>query len=79
MTTCEEWNRTDDAPQDAPCAATATERTPAGRNLCQTHADAFWKQRQQTERDYPDSPIAPAWYKGDDYIGESWNEPGYDY
>ena len=55
------------------CDRPATEKTPGGGDLCSKHADAFWAQREKTNRDYPDSDIAPAWFDPT-YAGERWEE-----
>ena len=41
---------------------------------CEKHWDQRVARDEQIRQDYPDSPIAPAWYKGDDYAGERWND-----
>ena len=64
---CDEWNRD----RNGPCQSTPTERTPAGRDLCHKHADAFWAQRERVNRDYPDTPHAPLWFDPAD-AGEQW-------
>ena len=67
MSICQDFDR--DA--GAPCTASGTETTPSGRDLCTRHANAFWKLRERTLRDYPDSDIAPAWFDPAD-AGETW-------
>ena len=54
------------------CTARATEYSPAGRALCQRHANRFWDQRLRIERDYPDSSMAPSWFDPAN-AGEHWD------
>lgn len=40
--------------------------------------DEHWEQAIETQREirerYPDTAGAPAWYRGDDYAGEHWDD-----
>jgi len=67
MGICQDFNRH----TNKPCKRAATEQTPAGRNLCPSHADAFWEQHEETLRKYPDSATPPSWFDPT-YAGETW-------
>lgn len=66
---CEDFSQ----PSATPCTKPATESTPSGWRLCQTHADLFWERRQRIDNDYPDSDVAPSWFDPT-YAGESWGD-----
>jgi hypothetical protein len=41
---------------------------------CEGHYNKLLDFKEKVQRDYPDSPTPPSWYKGDDYAGEHWND-----
>lgn len=68
---------------DQTCTGTVDFREPlSGTGVPTIRCAGHWAKRLKLQerhlRDYPDSPIPPAWYTaqgGEAYAGEPWNEP----
>lgn len=63
---------------DDPCEGAVEYRmslTASGRNFprCDHHWDKRLEEQERINRDYPDSPMAPAWFDPMD-AGERWDE-----
>lgn len=68
-----------DDPREAGCHGPVEYRmalSASGRSFprCEAHWHARLEDQERINRDYPDSPIPPAWFDPS-AAGESWDEP----